>query len=79
MRVSIPEKLRNNPRDLVFAALICLCMVLGAGAVKMGLEQRAASMAAVGGRKVDLPSVRKQISEGVLSERKALYFRKVPR
>jgi hypothetical protein len=63
--------------DVAFIATIVLCLVLAAGAIFSSIETRYAAFAGLGGRKIDLAKVRKQISEGTLSGKKALFFRKV--
>ncbi len=78
MKASIGERMMKNVYDLAFVGIMCLCLVLAVGAVKVTLKERQVSVSGGGGREVDLPLVRKQMSEGALSERKALYFRKIP-
>ncbi|MBM4325714.1 MAG: hypothetical protein FJ118_01005 [Deltaproteobacteria bacterium] len=72
-------RLRGRTEDLIFVGLLALCVVLGAGAVRSGLETREMPITAGGARKVDLKTVRKQISEGELSSQKAVFFKKLPR
>jgi len=73
------ERIRRNADDLLFIGIIVLCLVLSIGGIVSELERREALLKQVGGRKIDISEVRKQISDGTLSPRKALFYKKVPR
>lgn len=79
MRAGVIERLRENPRDLVFIGLLALCLLIAIGGINEELEKKEALLLQGGARKIDLPLVRKQISEGHLSPKKALFQKKVPR
>jgi hypothetical protein len=79
MIATLLSRLRGRSEDLIFVGLLALCLVLGAGAIHSGLETRELLLTAGGARKVDLKTVRKQISEGDLSSQKAVFFKKLPR
>ena len=73
------ERLVQHPRDLALVVLLFLCLMLSVAAIHSTLGKREALMQEGGARKVDLTTVRKQISDGELSEKKALFYRKLPR
>lgn len=79
--MKISELLRSPLRaaDTGLVVLLVCSVVFAAGAVMSGLERREALIHREGGRKVDVEKIRKQISEGSLSPKKALFFKKVPR
>lgn len=71
------ERLAARSSDVLFVALILLCGVLALGAIGSGLERRDILLGSGGARKVDVVKIRKQISDGELSDRKALFYRKL--
>lgn len=73
------ERIRRNAGDLLFIGIIVLCLALSIGGIISELEKREALLKQLGGRKIDISEVRKQISDGTLSPRKALFYKKVPR
>lgn len=79
--MKITEILRSPLRaaDTMFIVLIFCSVMFAVGAVVSGLERREALVHREGGRRVDVEKIRRQISEGSLSPRKALFFKKVPR
>ena len=79
MITRVIDRLRENPRDLVFIGLMGLCLLLAIGGINAELEKKEALLQGGGARKINLPLVRKQISEGHLSPKKALFQKKVPR
>lgn len=79
MNSALVSDMIGSPRNWAFVGLLSLCLALAVAAVLLNLREREAAFTGPGGRKVDLPQVRKQVSEGALSPRKALYYRKVPR
>ncbi len=79
MRLPLAERFMQNPRDLALIALLLFCLFLAVGSIHSSLGKREMSLSEGGPRKVDLTTVRKQISDGDLSEKKALFYRRVPR
>lgn len=79
MRPGLMERLRENPRDLVFIGLLGVCLLLAIGGINAELEKKEVLLQQGGARKIDLSVVRKQISEGHLSPKKALFQKRVPR
>jgi hypothetical protein len=79
MIATLLTRLHGRSEDLIFVGLLAVCLLLGAGAIHSGLETRELLLTAGGARKVDLKTVRKQISEGDLSSQKAVFFKKLPR
>ncbi len=79
--MKIPETLRIplKAADVALVVMLLCCLTLATAAVMSGFERREALIHREGGRKVDVEKIRKQISEGSLSPRKALFFKKVPR
>ncbi len=71
------EKLIRRQGDVFFVALLLLCVLLALGAVGSGLERSDLLLASGGARRVDITKIRKQISDGELSARKALFYRKI--
>jgi hypothetical protein len=69
-------KIKERFPDLVFLALVVICLVLALGGLHSELTKREASLATGGGRKVDVAKVRKQIIGGTLSPQKALFYRR---
>ena len=79
MSLSISERYRQNPRDLTLIAVLLFCLILALGSIHSGLSRREAVIHEGGARKVDLTTVRKQISVGDLSAKKALFYKRVPK
>lgn len=79
MRISELLRAPLRAADTALIVLIVCSLVFVAGAVMSGLERREGLLHREGGRKVDVEKIRKQISEGSLSPKKALFFKKVPR
>lgn len=75
---NLEDQLRANTIDLIFVGLIMAALVFATGGIKSGFERRYSVAGHGGSRKVDLAKVKKQISEGELSSRKALFYRKAP-
>ncbi len=71
------ERLAARRSDILFVALILLCGLLALGGIGSGLERRDILLGSGGARKVDIVKIRKQISDGELSDRKALFYRKL--
>jgi hypothetical protein len=71
--------LLRRPQDIVFVGLLVLSLVISMAAVRSQLEQRSLSSASIGGRKVDIDTIRRQTTEGHLSPHKAQYYKKIPR
>ena len=78
MNFSYWRRIRERPIDLLFVATIVLSLLLSIGALSGGMERRDALLAPSAARRIDEAKIRKQISEGALSEHKALFYRKVP-
>jgi hypothetical protein len=79
MVTGIIDRFRENPRDLVFVGLLGVCLLIAIGGINAELEKKEALLQQGGARKIDLPLVREQISDGHLSPKKALFQKKVPR
>jgi hypothetical protein len=77
----IPETLMAplKAADVAFVVMLICSLLFATAAVMSGFERREALVHREGGRKVDAERIRKQISEGSLSPRKALFFKKAPR
>ena len=75
----LPESLTKRPQDLVFVGLLLLCLIVGIAAVGSQIDKRRVSMAPGGSRKVELNKIRRQITEGHLSPKKALFYKRAPR
>lgn len=73
------HEILQKPENLLLVALMTFCLVLSAGGIESGLEKREALFKHGGARKVDLVKVRKQMSEGTLSGKNAMFYRRVPR
>ena len=73
------DRLLDNPRDLVFIGLLGICLLLAIGGINAEREKKEALLQQGGARKIDLPLVREQISDGHLSPKKALFQKRVPR
>jgi hypothetical protein len=73
----ILDQIEKRSRDLIFVGLILACLLLAVGAIRSELQKREAMLIQGGARKVDLTKIRKQISEGDLSSRKALFYKKI--
>jgi hypothetical protein len=73
------HRIIEKPADMLFIGILVLSLMLAAGSVISKLTTREEALNTGGARKIDLPLVRGQISDGNLSDRKALYFRKAPR
>jgi hypothetical protein len=69
----------KRPTDLIFLAALCISVLLAAGHVFTQLETGNRVILPGGAREVDLPLVRSKISNGELSDHKAVYFKKIPR
>lgn len=65
--------------DLVFVGILLVSAVVGALAVRSEIVDRRAPFAIGGPRKIDIEEVRRQMSDGTLSEKKALFIRKAPK
>jgi hypothetical protein len=76
---SIFDRLKDRSRDLLFVGAISLCLALGVGAIDSSLEKQEALLIQAGARKVDLEKIRKQIGEGRLSPKEALFYKKIRR
>lgn len=76
----IPEILKAPLRaaDTALLVLLVCALLLATGAVMSNFERREALVHGEG-RKIEVGKIRKQISEGSLSPRKALFFKKIPR
>ncbi len=69
---------RSHKRtDPVFIAILLVSAVVGVFAVRSEIIERRAPAAIGGPRKIDIEEVRRQMSDGTLSEKKALFFRNV--
>ncbi len=73
----ILDQMEKKSRDLIFVGLIVGCLLLAAGGIWSGIQKREALLVQGGARKVDLVKIRKQISDGDLSPRKALFYKKI--
>ncbi len=71
------EKLIRRQGDVFFVAVLVLCVLLALAAIGSGLERGDLLLASGGARKVDITKIRKQISDGELSARKALFYRRI--
>jgi len=69
---------QQNPRDLFFVGILALCLLIAVAAIHSEMDKREVLLHPGGARKIDLATVRKQISDGELSSKKALFFKKVP-
>jgi len=76
---SLFERFRFGRVDLAFIALLAFCLILALGGMNAALEKRRALILHSGGRQVDISLIRKQISDGDLSSKKALFYKKLPR
>lgn len=74
----LAAKLGLKASDLPFIGAIVLSVVIALAAINSEFEKRAASLHPAGGRKIDIEAVRRQISDGELSSKKALFYRKAP-
>jgi hypothetical protein len=77
MDISLLDRFTGSTKDLFFFGLIATCLLLALGSVATDLEKRELLQHAGGARKIDLTSVKKQISEGTLSPHKALFFKRL--
>jgi hypothetical protein len=75
----VVEGIAYRPRDVLFLLLVATCLALSAAAIFSGLEKREAAHLLGGARSVDAAKIRKQILDGNLAPRKALFYKKVPR
>jgi hypothetical protein len=73
------DELMKRPQDLVFVALLILCLIVGIASVGSQIDKRRVSLAPGGARKVELNKIRRQITEGHLSPKKALFYKRAPR
>jgi len=67
----------KRPENLFLVVLMALCLLLAAGGIESAFEKREALFKQGGARKVDLVKVRKQMSDGFLSGKKAMFYKKV--
>lgn len=79
MNRSLTDEYLQKQRNLVFVILVAGCIVLAVGGILSSLEQRSVRALVGGARKVNAATIKKQILDGKLSPRKALYYRKIPR
>jgi hypothetical protein len=79
MSLSIRERFRQDPRDLELVAVLLFCLVLAVSSIYSSLSKREVALTEGGPRQVDLTTIRKQISDGDLSAKKALFYRRVPK
>lgn len=79
MRISEILRAPMRPADVALVLVLLCSLLLATAAVMSGFDRREALVHREGGRKVDVERIRKQISEGSLSPRKALFFKKAPR
>ncbi|MEW6352539.1 MAG: hypothetical protein AB1646_26125 [Thermodesulfobacteriota bacterium] len=76
-RAPILSRLNQTPGDLTFVGLLLCCVLMAVGGIRWNIEKQTSATQAGGARRIDLPQIRKQISEGELSSKKAMFFRKV--
>ncbi len=74
---SIFTRVSHSPGDRAFLGLLLCCVLMAAAGIWWNIEKQAAIAQPGGARKVDLKQVRKQISDGELSPKKALFYKKV--
>ena len=79
MLSSLVERFGLGRVDVAFIALLAFCLILTLGGINAAMEKRRALILQGGGRQVDISLIRKQISDGDLSSKKALFYRKLPR
>jgi len=79
MKAFLVDRIQRQPRDLLLVGLILFCVMLAVGGVHSVLVNRASDAGQGGARPVDAAIIKKQILEGSLSPRKALFYRKTPR
>ena len=79
MMESLYDRLKDRSKDFLFVGAIGLCLALGVGAIDASLEKQEALLIQAGARKVDLEKIRKQIREGQLSPKEALFYKKIRR
>ena len=72
------ESLMKRPQDLVFVCLLLVSLIVGIVAISIQIDQRRVSLAPAGARKVELRKIQRQITEGHLSPKKALFYKKTP-
>jgi hypothetical protein len=77
MNVPVMKQVLERPVDLIFVALLALCLLMAGAGIGAGIEKREALLTSGGARKVDLVKIKKQISDGSLSPRKGLFYRKM--
>jgi hypothetical protein len=73
------DRLRVNPVDFAFMVALVICIALAAAAVNSELEKRRAVLETGGARTIDAQAVRRQIVDGTLSDKKAMFYMKAPR
>lgn len=71
------DRTRYTFADLLFVGIVLASLLLAVGGVFSGMERREALTSYGGARKVDIESVRRQISSGSLSPAKAQFYRKL--
>jgi len=76
---SLVGRFRFGRVDAAFIALLAFCLILTLGGINAAMEKRKALILHGGGRQVDISLIRKQISDGDLSSKKALFYQKLPR
>lgn len=77
MNARITRELSRYFPDILFVALLIFCLILAVGGIRSSLDKRESLLAGSGGRKVDVDKVRKQITAGTLSPRKARFYKKI--
>lgn len=63
--------------NTILALSLILCMALSAAIVVSKTEDRAIAIRPLGGREIDVERVKRLISEGELSEREAMFYKKI--
>jgi hypothetical protein len=78
-RAFLTERFEHCIGDLLFVVLLIFCIAFALGSVASNLEKQQVGVTQRGARTVDAGKIKKQIMDGKLSPRRALYFRKIPR
>ncbi len=79
MKTLLTHWIHRQPRDLLFVGLLLVCIMLAVGGIRSSLEIRESTPGQGGARPVDSLIIKKQMLDGSLSPRKALFYRKIPR
>gem|GEM_PF-1460431 len=77
MNDSLIQRICKKGADLGFLALLVASLALAVGGVSAERQRREVLLQQGGARKVDVAKIRQQISDGNLSPRKALFFRRM--